>query len=131
MIEGRRFRQQAYQIKMARKWKPTARNRLLDYVKHNTILFIKTVIVRRLTQGECGTAWTFTVPNDTDKLVGHLFDLSLNNTIIDYCIGRNTYSDDLGKDIYADVITLVEAKNGRTNITPDLIDEISQRYGSE
>ena len=93
-----------------------------------TILFIKNVVVRKLTNDGWGTAWTFTVPSEADKLIGHLFDMSLNNAVIDYCIGRNIYSEDLREDIYADVITLVEAKNGYTNITPTLIDAMSQRY---
>lgn len=128
MIEGRRFKQQDYQNKMVRTWQPYDSAWVVNYIKHNTILFIKTVIVRRLTNDEWGTAWTFTVPSGADQLIGHLFDMSLNNTIIDYCIGRNIYSDDLREDIYADVITLVESKNGCTNITPTLIDAMSQRY---
>ena len=128
MIEGKRFKQQAHQNKMVRTWQADDSAWMVNYIKHNTILFIKTVIVRRLTNDGWGTAWTFTVPSGAEQLIGHLFDMSLNNTIIDYCIGRNIYSDDLREDIYADVITLVEAKNGCTNITPTLIDAMSQRY---
>lgn len=128
MIEGKRFRQQDYQNKMVRTWQAYDSTWMVSYITHCTILFIKTVIVRRLTNDGWGTAWTFTVPSEADKLIGHLFDMSLNNTVIDYCIGRNIYSDNLGEDIYADVITLVESKNGCTNITPTLIDAMSQRY---
>ena len=128
MIEGKRFRQQDHQNKMVKTWRPYYSAWMENYIKHNTILFIKTVIVRRLTNDGWGTAWTFQVPSGADQLIGHLFDMSLNNTVIDYCIGRNIYSEDLREDIYADVITLVEAKNGCTNITPTLIDAISQRY---
>ena len=128
MIEGKRFKQQAYQNKMVRTWQPNDSSWVASYVAHCAILFIKTVIVRKLTNDGWGTVWTFTVPSEANKLIGHLFDLSLNNTIIDYCIGRNIYSDDLREDIYADLITLVEAKNGCTNITPTLIDAMSQRY---
>lgn len=128
MIEGRRFRQQDYQNKMVRTWQPYDSAWMVNYIKHSTILFIKTVVVRRLTNDGWGTSWAFTVPSGADQLIGHLFDMSLNNTIIDYCIGRNIYSDNLRENIYADVITLVEAKNGYTNITPTLIDAMSQRY---
>ena len=128
MTEGRRFRQQDYQNKMVKTWQASDSAWMVSYATHCTILFIKTVIVRRLTNYGWGTAWTFTVPSEVNQLIGHLFDMSLNNTIIDYCIGRNIYSDNLGEDIYADVITLVEAKNGCTNITPTLIDALSQRY---
>lgn len=128
MIEGKRFKQQAHQNKMIQKWKPLSRKWLVSYVTHCTIVGVKRIIVRKLTKEGWGTAWTFNTPYCSENLVGHLFDLSLNNTIIDYSIGRCIYDDDLLWNKYADLITVVEAKNGRTNITPELLEAISQRY---
>lgn len=131
MIEGKPFKQQAYQTKMVvQKWRPPNRKWLVSYVTHCTIVGIERIIIRKLTKEGLGTVWTFDAPYCTENLVGHLFDLSLNNTIIDYSIGHCIYEDDLHWSKYADVITVVDAKNGRTNITPELLDAISRRYGA-
>lgn len=110
------------------KWRPPNSKWLVSYVTHCTIVGIERIIVRKLAKEGWGTVWTFDAPYCTENLIGHLFDLSLNNTIIEYTIGQCIYEDDLNWSKYADVITVVEAKNGRTNITTELLNAISQRY---
>lgn len=127
-MAGNPFEQQDYQTSMAEKMSPIPHRNLEIFIRHNTVLFIQKVVVRRLSRTKNGTVWSFLVPERTEDLACHMFDLSLGCNVIDYQCGKNLYDPDLKRDFWADVITVVESRDGDTNITPELIHMMNIRY---
>lgn len=130
-MAGISFEQQDYQNSMAERMPPVNRKKLEDFIRHNTVMFIEKVVVRKLSRTKNGTVWSFLVPKMTEDLACHMFDLSLGCNVIDYQCGKNLYDLDLKRDFWADVITVVESENGETNITPELIHMMNIRYARE
>ena len=64
----------------------------------------------------------FSIPNDTDKLVAFLFDLSLSNTIDR---GFRTVMASNTKVLTGYSLYLVPSTDGQTNITSELIDALA------
>ena len=128
MMAGNPFEQQDYQTSMAEKMSPVNHKKLENFIRHNTVMFIQKVVVRRLSRTKIGTVWSFMVPEMTEDLACHMFDLSLGCNVIDYHCGINLYNEKNRRNFWADVITVVDSQDGKTNITPELIDTINRRY---
>ena len=128
MITGESFEQQDYQISMMNRLPPVKCKKLESFIRHNTILFIQKVVIRKLSSDKKGIVWSFLVPERIEDLTCHMFDLSLGCTIIDYHCGVNLYNPKIRGNFWADVITVVDSKDGKTNITPGLIDAMGDRY---
>ena len=128
MMTGESFEQQDYQISMMNRVPPVKCKKLENFIRHNTILFIQKVVVRKLFLDKKGIVWSFLVPEKIEDLVCHMFDLSLNCNVIDYQCGTTLYDPKSKRDFWADVITVVESKNGETNITSELIGAMGERY---
>lgn len=128
MMAGESFEQQDYQNSMVERMFPLDHKSLEDFIRHNTVLFIEKVVVRGLSRTKIGTVWSFPVPERTEDLACHMFDLSLGFNVIDYQCGKTLYDYNSQMSFLSDVITVVESKNGETNITPELIDTMNRRY---
>ena len=131
MIEGKSFAQQAYQTSMVERMPPVNHKKLEDFIRHNTIMFIEKVVVRKLSLTGTGIVWSFLIPERIEDLACHMFDLSLSCNVIDYQCGTNLYNYKSMSSFLSDVITVVESKNGNTNITSELIDMMNRRYARE
>lgn len=130
-MAGNSFEQQIYQTSMVERMSPVNHKKLEDFIRHNTVMFIEKVVVRKLSRTNTGTVWSFLIPEGIEDLACHMFDLSLSCNVIDYQCGKNLYDLDLKRDFWADVITVVESKNGETNITSELIDMMNRRYARD
>ena len=128
MITGESFEQQDYQISMMNHLPPVKCKKLENFIRHNTVLFIQEVVVRKLSLDKTGVVWSFQVPEGIEDLTCHMFDLSLGCTIIDYQCGTTVYDLKVDRSIWADEITVVDSPDGKTNITSELIDAMGDRY---
>ena len=128
MIIGDSFEQQDYQISMMNHLPPLRHKKLENFIRNNTVMFIQKVVIRKLSLDKTGIVWSFLVPERIEDLTCHMFDLSLGCTIIDYHCGVNLYNPKLNGNFWADVITVVDSKDGKTNITPELIDAMGDKY---
>ena len=131
MMAGNSFEQQIYQTSMIERMSPVNHKKLEDFIRHNTVMFIEKVVVRKLSRTKNGTVWSFLIPEGIEDLACHMFDLSLSCNVIDYQCGTTLYDYESLKSFLSDVITVVESKNGETNITPELIDMMNRRYARD
>lgn len=131
MMAGISFEQQDYQNSMAERMPPIPCKKLENFIRHNTVMFIEKVVVRKLSRTKNGTVWSFLIPEGIEDLACHMFDLSLSCNVIDYQCGTTLYDYDLQMGFWSDVITVVESKNGETNITSELIDMMNRRYARD
>lgn len=131
MIEGKSFAQQAHQTSMVERMPPVNHKKLEDFIRHNTVMFIEKVVVRKLSRVGTGTVWSFLIPEGIEDLACHMFGLSLSCNVIDYQCGTTLYDYESLSSFCSDVITVVESENGETNITSELIDMMNIRYARE
>lgn len=131
MMAGELFEQQDYQNSMVERMFPLDHKSLEDFIRHNTVMFIEKVVVRKLSRTKNGTVWSFLIPEGIEDLACHMFDLSLSCNVIDYQCGTTLYDYESLRSFLSDVITVVESKNGETNITPELIDMMNRRYARD
>lgn len=117
-MAGNSFEQQIYQTSMVERMSPVNHKKLEDFIRHNTVMFIEKVVVRKLSRTKNGTVWSFLIPEGIEDLACHMFDLSLSCNVIDYQCGTTLYDYESLRSFWSDVITVVESKNGETNITP-------------
>lgn len=103
---------------MVERMSPVNHKKLEDFIRHNTVMFIEKVVVRKLSRTKNGTVWSFLIPEGIEDLACHMFDLSLSCNVIDYQCGTTLYDYESLRSFWSDVITVVESKNGETNITP-------------
>ena len=117
-------------------------NELIKYINHNTCLWADSIVVRKLNcklpeyrENEAWyhveRQWTIHIqPGYEDELVPLLFELSLSSSIVEYVCGSCIQHPFRKWDdpIWADVINLVDSKDGNTNIVPELVDAIVDRY---
>ena len=117
-------------------------NALIHYIKHNTCLWSDFIMVRKLNckpyeykENEAWNRverqWTIHIqPGYAEELVPLLFELSLSSSIADYICGscnQHPYRK-FNDPMWVDVINLVDSKDGNTNIVPELVDTIRDRY---
>ena len=115
---------------------------LIRYISHNTCLWADSIIVRKLNckpyayrkneaWNRVERQWTIPIqPGYDETIVPLLFELSLSSSIKDYICGsciQHPYRK-FNDPLWADVIDLVDSEDGNTNIVPELVDAIVDRY---